>query len=105
MAKPIHTDFDFNNASKVINLPNPTAAQDAATKAYVDSAVEGIAWKDAAVVSTQGNINLASPGATIDGITMATNDIIRNFDGGSSHDLLVSLEISVFNGGSSADLV
>jgi hypothetical protein len=74
MSKPVLTDLDFNSAAKVLNLPNPTNAQDAATKAYVDSAVEGLAWKDSCRVSTQGNINLAAPGSTIDGITMATND-------------------------------
>jgi len=74
MSKNILTDLDFNNAAKITNLPNPTSAQDAATKGYVDSAVEGLAWKDSARASTQGNINLSSPGSTIDGVTMATND-------------------------------
>jgi hypothetical protein len=74
MAKPIHTNYDFNNASRILNLPNPVAAQEPATKDYVDSAVEGLAWKDNVRVSTQSNINLASPGATIDGITMAASD-------------------------------
>lgn len=74
MAKQVLTDLDFNNAGRIINLPDPTLAQDAATKAYVDSAVEGIAWKDSVRVSTQGNLNLTSPGATIDGIAMAAND-------------------------------
>jgi hypothetical protein len=60
--------------AKIVNLPNPTADQHAATKAYVDSAVEGLAWKDSVRVASTANINLSSPGSTIDGITMATND-------------------------------
>jgi hypothetical protein len=74
MAKPVLTDLDFNNVARIINLPNPTSDQHAATKAYVDSAIEGLAWKDSVRVATQSNINLSSPGATIDGVTMAVND-------------------------------
>jgi len=72
--KPILADLDMGSNAKVINLPAPTASADAATKGYVDSAVEGLAWKDNCRVATQANLNLASPGATIDGITMTTND-------------------------------
>jgi hypothetical protein len=36
--------------------------------------VEGLAWKDSVRVASSANINLAAPGATIDGITMAAND-------------------------------
>lgn len=80
MAKQVLSDLDFNSASKITNLPDPTAAQHAATKAYVDAAVEGLAWKDSTRVGTQSNLNLSSPGATIDGVTMATNDrvLVRN---------------------------
>jgi hypothetical protein len=74
MARKFFTDIDMQSVSKVVNLPTPTAAGDAVPKSYVDSAVEGLAWKDSARVSTQGDINLASPGATIDGITMASQD-------------------------------
>lgn len=74
MATQFLTDIDLVSAAKVINMPNPTSAQDAATKAYVDSLVEGLAWKDSCRVSTQGNTTLSSPGATIDGISMAAND-------------------------------
>lgn len=74
MAKQVLTDLDFNNVARITNLPAPTLDGHAANKAYVDSAVEGLAWKDSVRVSTQSNLSLASPGATIDGITMATND-------------------------------
>ena len=80
MARKFFTDLDLQSVSKVINVPAPTAAGDAVPKSYVDSAVEGLAWKDSARVSTQSNINLSSPGATIDGITMASQDrvLVRN---------------------------
>ncbi len=74
MARQFLTDIDMNSASRIVNLPDPVSAQQAATKAYVDSAVEGLAWKDSVRVATQSNISLASPGATVDGVTMATND-------------------------------
>lgn len=74
MSKSILTDFDFNNVAKITNLPNPTAAQEAATKSYVDSAVEGLSWKDSVRVATSSNINLASPGATLDGISLSSGD-------------------------------
>jgi hypothetical protein len=74
MAKDVLSDLSFNNQARARNLLDPLLAQDAATKAYVDSAVEGLAWKDSARVATQGNINLASPGAAVDGITMAIGD-------------------------------
>ena len=80
MARKFFTDLDLQSVSKVINVPTPTAAGDAVPKSYVDSAVEGLAWKDSARVGTQSNINLASPGATIDGITMVSQDrvLVRN---------------------------
>jgi hypothetical protein len=80
MARKFFTDADFQSVSKVVNLPSPTASGDAVNKAYVDSAIEGLAWKDSARVGTQSNINLSSPGSTIDGVTMASQDrvLVRN---------------------------
>lgn len=74
MSRQILSDLDFNAVARVINLPDPVAAQQAATKAYVDSAVEGLAWKDSCRVSTVANLNLAAPGATVDAVTMAAGD-------------------------------
>lgn len=74
MAKDVLTDLDFNSVSKIVNLPTPTSAGDAVNKAYVDSAVEGLAWKDNVRVRTSSNTNLSSPGATLDGVTMVEGD-------------------------------
>jgi hypothetical protein len=91
MAKKIFTDFDFQSVSKVINLPSPTASGDAAPKSYVDSLVEGLAWKDSCRVATQSNQNLTSPGATIDGITMVSQDrvLVRSQTAASENGIYV----------------
>jgi hypothetical protein len=91
MAKKIFTDLDFQSVSKVINLPTPSASGDAASKSYVDSLVEGLAWKDSCRVATQSNLNLASPGATIDGITMASQDrvLVRSQSTASENGIYV----------------
>lgn len=74
MSKPILSNHDFGSVAKVINLPAPTAAGDAATKAYVDAAVEGLKDKGTCKVATSSNVSIASPGATLDGIAMVLND-------------------------------
>jgi len=91
MAKKIFTDLDFQSVSKAINLPTPSASGDAASKSYVDSVGEGLAWKDSCRVATQSNLNLASPGATIDGISMASQDrvLVRSQSTASENGIYV----------------
>lgn len=91
MARKIFTDFDFQSASRVTNLPTPSAAGDGVPKSYVDSLVEGLAWKDSCRVATQANLNLSSPGATIDGITMASADrvLVRSQSTASENGIYV----------------
>jgi hypothetical protein len=74
MAKPVHSNLDLLGVSRLINLPEPASAQEPATKAYVDSAVEGLAFKDSVRVATSSNVNLASPGASVDGVSLAALD-------------------------------
>lgn len=67
---------DFNLAgNQIINVGTPTNPNDAANKAYVDAAVTGLDLKQSVRAATGGsNINLSSPGAVIDGVTMSNGD-------------------------------
>ncbi len=63
-----------DGASKIQNLPASTAAGQPVVHEQLASAIEGLAWKDSVRVASLANINIASPGANIDGIVMAVND-------------------------------
>lgn len=74
MSQQVLTDLDFNSVSKIINLPNGTSSGDAVNLSQLQSAIEGLSWKDSTRVTSTANINLAAPGTTIDGITMTSGD-------------------------------
>jgi hypothetical protein len=80
MARSQLVDLDFSSVARATNLLNPTAAQDAATKSYVDAAVEGLAWKDNVRVAAQVNVTISGPGATINEISMVLNDRVLLFN-------------------------
>jgi hypothetical protein len=91
MAIAVKRTLDFENATKIINLPDGVNPQDPATVAQLNSAIEGTAWKDSVRVSTQGNLNLAAPGAAIDGITMVSGDrfIARSQTAGQENGIYI----------------
>lgn len=76
MAIPAYASVDLQSVSKIINSPDPTGAQDVATKAYVDSAVEGLNWKDSVRAASTANVTVSGPGTTIDGVTLSNGDRI-----------------------------
>jgi hypothetical protein len=66
---------NLNMGTNYVTMNNPpTLATHAANKAYVDAAIAGLSWKKAVRVATTGNITLTPAPASIDGVTLATND-------------------------------
>ena len=82
-------NVDFQNF-KISNLANPTAAQDAATKAYVDSVKQSLDIKDSVRVATTANITLSAT-QTIDGVTVAAGDrvLVKDQSTGSQNGIYV----------------
>lgn len=74
MAKQYWCDLDLINATKIINLVDPTDPQDAATKIYVDNAIEGLDSKESVEVASVGNVDISSAPASIDGVTLTNGD-------------------------------
>jgi hypothetical protein len=58
---------------RVTGLADPVAATDAATKGYVDAAVNGTDWKQSVRVATTGSITLSGL-QTVDGISLVAGD-------------------------------
>ena len=61
------------NSQKITGLANPTTAQDAANKTYVDSVAQGLSLKDSVRAGTTANITLSGE-QTIDGVALVGGD-------------------------------
>src|SRR5882724_5869388 len=87
------------NSQKVINVGSPTAANDGATKGYVDNLINGLVWHPECRLSINSNITISNPGtSTFDSVTASNGDrlLLRGQSTASQNGPWV------FNGSSSA---
>lgn len=59
---------------RITQLGDPSSGTDAANKQYVDNVARGLFWKEPVRAAATANINTASPGATFDGVALATGN-------------------------------
>jgi len=62
------------NGQRAVNAGDASAATDLVTLQQMQAAIRGLDWKDSVRAASTGNLTIAAPGATIDGVTMAAND-------------------------------
>lgn len=84
------TGGTFASPTAITGLPDPTNAQDAATKAYVDAVAQGLDIKPSVKCATTGNITLSGE-QTIDGVTTsASRVLVRAQSTGAQNGIYVS---------------
>lgn len=67
--KVLGASLDLVN-KKVINLADPSAATDAVNLQYLEGLVRGFDWKPEVIAASTTEVTIATPGATLDGVTL-----------------------------------
>ena len=80
------------NSQRITNLGAPITATDAATRGYVDAAVNGTDWKQSVRCASTANIATLSGLLTIDGITVVAGDrvLVKDQTTGSANGIYVA---------------
>ncbi|MBF6277071.1 head decoration protein [Nocardia nova] len=76
---------------RIQSVGDPSSAQDAVTLAYLQNFLNGIRWKDSVRAASTGNLTIASPGASIDGVALSAGDrvLVKNQTTGSENGIYV----------------
>lgn len=87
-------NLTMTSGATVTGLPSPTAASDAANKAYVDATAAGLTWKTAVIAATTANVDISTDlenGDTLDGVTLATGNrvLVKNQTSGAENGIYV----------------
>lgn len=77
------------NSQKVVNVADPSAPLDAVNLQYLQAFLRGLSWKAAVRAASTGNVSVASPGATLDGVTLVTGDrvLLKNQTAGAENGI------------------
>lgn len=75
MARKFLTGVDNNN-KRLLSVADPTSSTDGANKQYVDAAIRGIKWKDAAAASTANVSTSSFTGTSLDGVTLTSGSSV-----------------------------
>lgn len=83
---------------RIANVASGTQPTDAVNLSQLQAAINGISWHGAVMAASTANVSVASPGTTLDGVTLAVGNriLLKNQTTGTENG------IYVFNGGSSA---
>lgn len=71
----LYSNLD-TNSQRITGLQLPINLDEPATRGFVEQLFNGRAWKDAVRVAVDTNVNVASPGATLNGVTMSVGDSV-----------------------------
>lgn len=95
-------DLDMNS-NNIANLADPTQAQHAATKAYVDAVKTGLDIKDSVRVATTENITLSNT-QTVDGVALTAGDrvLVKNQTNAADNGIYV-VQNAAWNRSADAD--
>ena len=73
MARVIGNGLNLSN-TKITNLAGGSAPSDAATYGQLQAFLSGLAWKQPVRAASTTAVTVASPGAALDGVTLAVGD-------------------------------
>lgn len=76
---------------RITSVGDPSGATDGANKQYVDNVARGLYWKNPVRAASTGNVTLATPGASLDGVTLVSGDrvLLKNQTAGAENGIYV----------------